>query len=449
MDAVAPTRPTAAQWLGVLLPCAAVGALLAFGPGLEATPRERALCGSVGLLLALLAGAWLWRLAPRDRRAFSASLVLSLALAGALELGVSLWRWKRGRTPASCWLFDRSDRTFRFDPARGYALTQTPSRFARITLDQVEYAGAYRGNNQGFQDLDDFGPARERPGARRIAVFGDSFSTGAFLEMNWPDRAERLARERGQDLQLLNFSVDGGGLGNWHSIVRNVVEAQDYQLDGVLFAVFYDDLWRTFSFAEHRGFETHMFTRADSWDPRTYPRTDAEARARLRSMGAPIVDAATFDRALARRLCPWEDTSPRSYEWVLSTMLTTLARAPAHAWLAPRGNDAHALPPEDPQRLALRRDLARWVRERGLRVWVLFVPTRGHLLDPERYEPDPLRDDQRAFARELGAEYLDGREAFRGLSRRERAQSFFPYDAHWNQRGSDRFASYMAGLLTR
>ena len=69
-----------------------------------------------------------------------------------------------------------SPRGVTFCPIRGYRFSQTPSPYARIVRNKLDFIGAYYGNNEGFPDRDDFSPRRTGDGKRRIAVFGDSFS---------------------------------------------------------------------------------------------------------------------------------------------------------------------------------------------------------------------------------------------------------------------------------
>lgn len=78
--------------------------------------------------------------------------------------------------PDTVWLFEESGRTIQFDPIRGVYLTTTPARFIGMNEGVVEYIGTYRGNNQGFPDLDDFCPERLTGDRIRIAVLGDSLS---------------------------------------------------------------------------------------------------------------------------------------------------------------------------------------------------------------------------------------------------------------------------------
>ena len=152
-----------------------------------------------------------------------------------------------------------------------------------------------RGNAQGFADRDDFTPKRGRPGVRRIAVFGDSFTAEEHLGQNWPDRAEDLARDRGEPVELLNFAVSGAGLANWWSVLTKLVAAEDYELDGVVFAVFGGDLRRKFTVWDHRGGDHPFFGRAPHWDPSTYPRTLDEARPFLKPHPGHILSREAFE----------------------------------------------------------------------------------------------------------------------------------------------------------
>src|SRR5262245_58889199 len=132
--------------------------------------------------------------------------------------------------------------TFTFDPVCGYRVGSAPFRVVRITNGQLEFVGLRLGNAQGFCSWYDFGPERP-PGYRsRIAVFGDSFTDAYYLAQSWPDRVEHLARVRGEPIQLLNFAQFGAGLANWWSIIKRYLDADRYQIDGVIFAVWESDL---------------------------------------------------------------------------------------------------------------------------------------------------------------------------------------------------------------
>src|SRR3972149_4582880 len=126
--------------------------------------------------------------------------------------------------PRVLYLYENLQETMHFDSIRGYRLERTPSRTARITNGIIEYIGQLQGNNMGFPDREDFTAKRLNLKGRRFAVFGDSFTE--------------------RPLELLNFSIDGGGLANWWSVLTRIVKAEGYEIDGVVFVVFPPDLLR-------------------------------------------------------------------------------------------------------------------------------------------------------------------------------------------------------------
>jgi hypothetical protein len=79
-----------------------------------------------------------------------------------------------------------------------------------------------------------------------------------------------------------------------------------------------------------------------------------------------------------------------------------------------------------------------------LKALVVHIPPRAVLLGEEG---DVQRDAGILFARKLGATFVDGAEAFAGLDAEEVRRCFLPYDGHWNQEGSDRFAGFMRAQI--
>jgi hypothetical protein len=334
------------------------------------------------------------------------------------------------------WIYENSQQTVHFDPLRGYTLTETPARFARITGRTVEYLGALRGNAQGFPDRDDFAPRRRSPTSRRYAVFGDSFTAGQYLRQNWPDRVEDLTRGSDCPLELLNFAIDGGGLANWWSVLTRIVGPGQYEIDGVVFAVFEGDLTRGFTVAEHGGYTRSMLGRVPGFDPRGFPKTLEEARAFLAPLAGYILDHEQFEATLRGRSVPALERD----------------RVPYVAMrLAERfGRLGSLLAPQDPptgnaDHRRLIEDLRDFVRQRGIPAIVVAIPSRENLAaEQDGYAVPATTVD---FARALRAELVNGAQAFAGLTAREIRAHWFPYDGHWAQTGSDRFAGFMVRPL--
>jgi len=332
--------------------------------------------------------------------------------------------------------FDESAKTVHFDPIRGYILTRQPSRWARITNGKVEWVAWLRGNSQGFPSRTDFSPARTDRDTRRIAVFGDSFSAGDFLDTNWPDRAQALAEASGEKLQLLNFSLDAVGLANWWSVVTRLVASQNYELDGIVFVVFESDLERKFSVADL----SHDWRRCRSWDPQTYPTTLEQTKACAVAMSNTyIISDNEFEQALNNK---WPPSVVRPFR----SALVRQVHEYLDDWWNSRRVPYQKFSGFDPHQAHLIEDIRLFIARRTLPALVVYLPNRERLVK-STWENDPYRAETQAFAKAIGARFVDGSGAFANMQPGDVRKCFFPYDGHWNQTGSDRFAQFMLHLI--
>lgn len=342
-----------------------------------------------------------------------------------------------GQRTKSLIVYENAGRTLHFDPIRGIRLEPVASRYARITDGTLEYIGHARGNNQGFPDRDDFQPGRSAPGRRRLAVFGDSFTAGQFLQVDWPDRVEDLTRETAAPLELLNFAIDGGGLGNWWSVLTRIVQADKYQIDGVVFAVFADDLRRGFSITEYRGYTHPMFARVPSWNPRDFPQTPAQAEGYYEPWIATIVGSPEFEAFLAGQ---WR---PRPRIPFVAGLLWQDVLRPAfrRTEMSLRG-----VVEIESQWRARIEDIRGVLGSMNVPALVVYIPTREALI--EKGASVEIEQDIRDFSRWIGAPCVNGGSAFEGRTPAQIRADWLPYDGHWGQGGSDRFAKFMVGTLT-
>jgi len=357
-----------------------------------------------------------------------------------LELGYTLlYRYGVIERPDTAWLFQESGKTVHFDPVPGVSLTSEPSRFARITRGRIEYVGMIRGNNRGFPDRDDFHPSRGTSGRRRVAVCGDSFTAAQYLERSWPDVVENLSRETDCPLDLLNLSIDGAGLANWWSILIRMVGKEHFEIDGIIFAVYGNNLRRKFTITEHRSYRHHMFGRTDSWDPDNWPQNQKEARMYLKP--APftyILSEEEFTAALESKIHPG---LPRPWRPYLLLKLLWLGRRGGEAvsgLFSPGTNldvDENGTGCFQPGQIRLIEEIDSFARADSLPVLVINIPSRERLIAGDTAPRDVL-----LFAEMLDAVFIDGSAAFSGMNEKEIRSCFFPYDGHWNRNGSDRFA---------
>jgi hypothetical protein len=353
--------------------------------------------------------------------------------------------------PSVYWVFEETGPSVRFDPVSGYRVHGGPARVAKFVRSKnpfaatLEYVGGFVGNEQGFPDRDPFRTARADPEATRLAVLGDSFSGGDLL-LHWPDACEDAVALRGGRAELLNFSLTGIGLANWHSILTREIEPAGYGLDGVVFAVWENDLGRRFYVCDHGGSETHLGGRVPSWDPAAYPRTSDEARQLMRSWQGYIVPRTDFEGALRGRWRPSRPVEPLLAGFVEDLVRddvdddTGPAGAPAPGGLAADLRDTtHG-------RGRLVREIREALARMGVPALVVSIPTIEELMEGRSA---PAGDDARAFADYLGARFVDGADAYDGLEGMDLRSNWYPVDLHWNQTGSDRFARWMADEVLR
>lgn len=329
------------------------------------------------------------------------------------------------------WVSEDSGKTVHFDPVLGYRLTATPSRVAKISNGMVEFRAVLQGNAQGFSDGDDFSIQPTDLEVRRIAVLGNSFTAAQYLEQDWTRQIENYAREAGKPVEMLNFAVAGGGLANWWSIIKRHIETEGYVLDGVIFAVFEANLHRGFSVSDHRDQLQHAFARIPSWQPEQWPQTLAQALPYMQFLRGYILSPEAFEQAINGRWLP-PDPKP---EWRPYAALE-VANIIKH-WSAspePALTPVQVPPLTDPQ-LKLIDDIALYLHSQNLPVIVASIPSRESLLTET-----PTPDDVKQFATRLKADFIDGSQAFAGLSEAQIRAHWLPVDGHWGQRGSDAFA---------
>jgi hypothetical protein len=124
------------------------------------------------------------------------------------------------------------------DPEIGYRYLPNSSSY----MERLEFKVPVRINNAGFFD-DDFVPGR-RPGVRRIAILGDSFTAGFHVGRgeNFPDRLESRLRAGRPALrcEVMNFGMAGLGTTQQATLLeRDVVR---YRPDLVVLAFYENDV---------------------------------------------------------------------------------------------------------------------------------------------------------------------------------------------------------------
>ncbi|WP_424831969.1 hypothetical protein [Ruegeria sp.] len=382
-------------------------------------------------------------------RVFLINVFVIVLLYGILEIAVSTYAYLTGGQ--TVWVAEEAGNTVQFDPVMGYKLTQTPSRFTRINDGVMNYVGTFEGNAQGFPDRDDFSAERTAPNQRVFAVLGDSFTAGNFLSHNWPDRAEDLLQSQGEDVTLLNMSGDGWGLGNWASIVDGMLEQDPYELDGLIFAVWTWDLGRPFRYADYRGQKRRAAGHVSGWKLDDRPKDHAEAMEILDGTGPEqswIVSSEEFDEVLRGK-----QLAQPGWSFVVFDRAKRLLKPVVHQFRRTQNGEnwaenANCVGESDPDRLALFELIKNYAQARDLPILVVYIWSREGLINGAVNTDLCRRENAREFAELIGAEFMDGGEAFTDIPKDQLEQLWLPNDGHWGQGGSDVFADFMTKTLS-
>ena len=372
----------------------------------------------------------------RARRVLSAVLPIVILYA-VLEAGVTILSVYGVIFPVRVIrVFEASEKSILFDPVLGVRITHVPSRASRLTDGKLDLIERFEGNAQGLSDRRDFTMQRSDGDELRLAVLGDSFSAMKALDVLWPERVEDLAAADGRTVRLMNFSIGGGGLANWWSILHRMIAADGYVIDGVVFAVFdapvVGDLHRSFLMSDH-GHGGVRVGYAPSWDPATWPQTWEEAEPIVTPRSRLILSHKQFEDMVRGEYVP---SARRAWKPYLT--FTVLGRSPYDAEVSYSGPETTSNDYLAPGPKRLTDEIAALCEVHEWSVVVARVPSREDVLT--RSPPSGVLQE---FAKRLGVEIIDGVDAYRDTPTNRVHELWIPRDGHWNQEGSDAFAQMM------
>jgi len=322
------------------------------------------------------------------------SLLPAIMLYAVIESITTFLYWQGFLQPQSIWIQETASNepTTSFDPIRGFKLSKTPSRMLYAATDgTIESSGQIRGNNFGFPDRDDFEVKKHNSEYKRFAVLGDSFTAAPFINENWPDKTEDILGAKGNKVQLMNFSVDGGGIANWCSILNALIDKEDFELDGLVLAVWDDDLQRGFeirddsiSGTDQNGFRKGSVGYIFEIYPSRRPSTLEEAKPYL-NIGEDWLVMPTHDLELVmqgkKRLKP---TTPRNELYIWSRFKRGINQLLA----AEEDSSPAASPYEitDPGQLTekqiyMMNQIRSFAARRNIPILVVSIPSRHDLIN--------------------------------------------------------------------
>jgi|GEM_PF-2241633 len=179
----------------------------------------------------------------------------------------------------------------RFDPNFGYRFNPklTNDGLRVVKGDLQFYYKNIKFNSDGFRSNYEY--HRKKDGKYRVVIYGDSFTAGLYQDRSWTESLNDDYRESGKNVEILNFSFDGGGVFNWHSHYFNVLK-NEFEFDAVVFAICCNDLDRALAIYHADEQSGKILYRKFG----ASPRSTEEFLSKFRPYMYPIIDIVPSER---------------------------------------------------------------------------------------------------------------------------------------------------------
>jgi len=305
----------------------------------------------------------------------------------------------------------------------------------RETLVQV--------NAQGWNSTKADYAVAKRNGVQRIAVVGDSYVHGAFVDVDkgFPHLLEETLRGGGSNVEVYRFGMDGAPLSQYLHMMRR--EVLDYSPDIVVIPLIHNDFDESYRFLKTRYSSSFMKLARD-----------AEG-------GIREIAPSPFERGLADELRQWASFRYLYYETGLylsaKSIVSRLFWGGKEDWspeFISSAVDIRKIRDHGANRFFAHyvlRELKRLSEERGFRIVFVMDGVREAIYqrsDPDDFEVFKLNRIARGLADEIGVPLLDLQGVFTRHYEAHGRRFEFAYDWHWNEEGNQVVSDALAELLT-
>ena len=348
-----------------------------------------------------------------------------------------------------------------YDSTSGYKWQPVPARVTKIVRNEVIFDTRFQANEQGYISERNFNYTKKDSNTKRFIIFGDSFTAAEFLPKPWPERLQYLTDSLNGNLEFYSFAIDGGGLINWYRTFFYEIVSR-YEFDGVIFAIWGDNLDRDFFIMHHTDSAVYSqyFTSVPQdlqdlkmnylpdmwWSADIVP--DEEINSKIaKAKTASTLDVhfekpdlnflmKTYDAYHNFRYYARKNAFENRY---MSNMKNKLASYSMETFIEKYGK-------EKASKFQAMMEYCRLNNKHVIMCSVPYLPGINYNKKGEFYSHQV---ELKYLADHYGADYFDGFEIYRELTPEELSHCFLKYDLHWSQQGSDIFAHDLAKYLTR
>jgi len=329
----------------------------------------------------------------------------------------------------------------KFDPIRGYRWLGDSIRGFRTRMGVVVYDNHFYPNNEGWIMNQDYTYKKKDSTRFRWMILGDSFVAGIMLQTNLPNRTQQLLNDSlgvGK-IEIYSFGVDGGGIMNWYNVFFKEI-LPNYEFDGIIIAPYADNLYRDFMVMM---IDTNGFMgRIDSveWSEGDSPKmSDFKELKPYTNVYSDI----EIEHFLSHPLKP--------FDWPLRKQL----KSQINNWgRKGKNNTAENIKTIDQLqdkmgsiKFTQLDSIISWCQSNQKQLVLASIPSKEELKNNWLGERNQHKVEMDIIAKEYQLEYLDGYAVFKDLNEVEIDSRWLKYDGHWNQKGSDEYATELANYL--
>jgi hypothetical protein len=335
-----------------------------------------------------------------------------------------------------------------FDLVRGYRWKDGEHRIVKFTGDKVVYDNSFKVNNEGYYANIPYHSFKKDSSVTRYLLVGDSFTSAEFLATPMVDRLN----DKSFGMEFYSFSIDGGGIVNWHEIFFKEITG-NFEFDALILNVFADDLRRDFFMMHHE--ENQGYTMYSKDIPKDF--TDFKANyLPLADPFAPILRDESIDSMQNHLIMKQMQFSPKFYlpiliaglplglyqKYVFSNFL--------NSYLI---NQSHEVTQEeiegfyDREALLKFTEILEYCKQNNKELILTSIPyeygiyalNEGKVIKEYAY--------LEYLAKKNDCYFFDGYKLFSSLPETQISSLYFKGDAHWNQEGSNMFSDNLLTYL--
>ena len=344
----------------------------------------------------------------------------------------------------------------KFDPVSGYRWKPGISRTVKVANGNLVFDNRFQANAQGYISPTDYFPQKLDTTKTRFLVFGDSFTAAYYLKKTWTEEANDRFFQHSQEKgpELYNFGLNGGGITGWNKIFFNEIVPK-YDFDGIVIAVFANDLSRDQFILHAEDRKIYFGWRKEQ--PKDGTAFRNELQRDLDSLNLILADSkldslinscefSSYYKKGDKKVFPFFQLLNRTSNWLAKQLAMSRHKKNIGGLYATYIDPVNLVTTESlkgkygPEKQHLLEEMIQYAKTYGKEVIFAAIPEVYGIGLNKKGKITAVQQELAWLAQNYQAKYFDGYAGYADMDAEEVSAHFLPYDGHWNQKGSDKFA---------